>query len=356
MKKILVIEDTIAIREEIVDILKMEGFQVFDAADGLEGLNKAKTIVPDIIVSDILMPKLNGYQMLKELQKHNITENIPLIFLSAKAEKNDIREGMNLGADDYLTKPLSPDDLIKAINNKLSKQELFNKKINELRINISKSFPHELRTPLNGVLGFSSLLKDITDTPDKAYVIKTATNIYESGKRLHHLIENYILFSRLLVEVFDPVKKERNEPPIDTKNIIEHTVKKIGEAENRLSDIIMNLSEFKLRIYEKDLSKIIEELISNGIKFSTTGERIEISTGNEKQSYFISVRNEGIGMSAENIAKIGGFMQFDRHLTEQQGMGLGLCIVKLLTRVYKGEIEIDSKPGKYFFIKIRFPQ
>jgi two-component system sensor histidine kinase/response regulator len=225
-----------------------------------------------------------------------------------------------------------------------------------LRINISKSFPHELRTPLNGVLGFSSLLKDITDTPDKAYVIKMATNIYESGKRLHHLIENYILFSRLLVEVFDPVKKERNEPPIDTKNIIEHTVKKIGEAENRLSDIIMNLSEFKLRIYEKDLSKIIEELISNGIKFSTTGERIEISTGNEKQSYFISVRNEGIGMSAENIAKIGGFMQFDRHLTEQQGMGLGLCIVKLLTRVYKGEIEIDSKPGKYFFIKIRFPQ
>jgi signal transduction histidine kinase len=356
MKKILVIEDTAAIREEIMDILTMEGFQVFEAADGLEGLNKAKSIAPDIIVSDILMPKLNGYQMLRELQKHNITETIPFIFLSAKAEKNDIREGMNLGADDYLTKPLSPDDLIKAINNKLSKQELFNKKIDELRINISKSFPHELRTPLNGILGFSSILKDITDTPNKEHVVKMATSIYESGQRLHHLIENYILFSRLLVEAFDPEKKERNEPPINTKDIIEHITIKTGKEENRLSDIIMNLSEFKLCINDQDLSKIIEELIGNGIKFSTPGEKIEISTGKEKQSYFISVRNEGVGMSEENITKIGGFMQFDRHVTEQQGLGLGLCIVKLLTLIYKGELEIDSKPGEYFIIKLRFPQ
>jgi two-component system sensor histidine kinase/response regulator len=354
MKKILVIEDMAAIREEIADILKMEGFQVFEAADGLEGLNKAKTIIPDIIVSDILMPKLNGYQMLRELQKQYITENIPLIFLSAKAEKSDIRKGMNLGADDYLTKPLSPDDLIKAINNKLTKQELFNKKIDELRINISRSFPHELRTPLHGILGFSSILKDISGTPDKDYVVKMASNIYESGKRLHHIVQNYILFSGLLVEVYDPAKKERNEPPINTKDIIEQIVKKTGEKENRFSDIIMNLSEFKLGINGNDLLKIIEELVSNGIKFSTPGEKIEISTGRENQFYFISVRNEGTGMSEESIAKIGGFMQFDRHLMEQQGLGLGLCIVKLLTLVYKGEIEIDSKPGEYFFIKLRF--
>jgi two-component system sensor histidine kinase/response regulator len=356
MKKILVIEDTAAIREEIVDILEMEGFQVFEAADGLEGLNKAKTVTPDIIVSDILMPRLNGYQMLRELQKQYATENIPLIFLSAKAEKDDIREGMNLGADDYLTKPLSPDDLIKAINNKLTKQELFNKKIDELRISISRSFPHELRTPLHGILGFSSILKDITVAPDKDYVIKMASAIYESGKRLHHIVENYILFSSLLVEVNDPAKKERIELPIDTKDIIEKKVKKTGEEENRLSDIIMNLSEFKLAINSNDLLKIIEELVSNGIKFSTPGEKIEISTGRENQSCFISVRNEGTGMSGESIAKIGGFMQFNRDLMEQQGLGLGLCIVRLLTTIYKGEIEIDSKPGQYFFIKLRFPQ
>jgi two-component system sensor histidine kinase/response regulator len=356
MKKILVIEDTAAIREEIADILEMEGFQVFEAADGLEGLNKAKTIIPDLIVSDILMPKLNGYQMLKELQKQYTTENIPLIFLSAKAEKSDIREGMNLGADDYLTKPLSADDLIKAINNKLTKQELFNKKIDELRINISRSFPHELRTPLHGILGFSSILKDITDTPDRDYVIKMASAIYESGKRLHHIVENYLLFSMLLGEANDPAKKERNEPPIDTKDIIEQTVRKTGEEENRMPDIIMNLSEFKLAINGNDLSKIIEELISNGIKFSTPGEKIEISTGRENQSCFISFRNEGTGMSEENVAKIGGFMQFDRESKEQQGLGLGLCIVKLLTLIYKGDIEIDSKPEKYFSIKLRFPQ
>lgn len=356
MKKVLVVEDTDAIREEIVDILKMEGFQVIEAINGLEGLNKVRTENPDIIVSDILMPKLNGFQMLKELRKHSITDNIPLIFLSAKAEIKDIREGMNLGAEDYLVKPLSPDDLILAVQNKLKKQELINQKFDTLRKNISQSLPHELNTPLNAILGFSSLIMDSYNDYNKENIIKMTSYIYNSGVRLHKVIENFILYSSLIIEASDTDKKKREHPPIDTKHIIESKVNEIGEKENRLSDIIIDLSEFKLNISDQDLSKIIEELISNGIKFSVSGESIKISSGREMQSFFISVRNEGIGMSKENIPEIGGFMQFDRQKMEQQGLGLGLCIVKLLTSKYNGEIEIDSEPEKYFNIKLSFPQ
>ncbi|MBN2757043.1 MAG: response regulator, partial [Bacteroidales bacterium] len=152
MKTILVVEDTLAIREEICDILKMENFNVLEAKNGLEGLHIAKENIPDLILSDILMPVLDGFQFIKELKKYAATENIPVIFLSAKANKDDIREGMNLGADDYLTKPLSPDDLLISINNKLEKQERFDKKMQNLRENISNFLPHELRTPLNGIL------------------------------------------------------------------------------------------------------------------------------------------------------------------------------------------------------------
>lgn len=356
MKKILVVEDTESIREEIVDLLKLEGFDVLEAIDGLDGLDKARTGNPDVIISDILMPKLDGYQMLKELRKHNRTEAIPLIFLTAKAEKKDIRDGMNLGAEDYLIKPLSSKDLITSVNNKIKKQEIFNKKINKLKINISRSLPHELRSSLNSILAYSSLLKDSTaDKYSKWDIKEMATQINLGGWRLHRVMENFILYSFLTIEESLPTKTRSNTPSIYTKEIIENKVKEIGKSQNRLSDITIELSEFKLNIQKEDLNKIIEELINNGIKFSVPGGDIKISSGKEKQSFFISVRNEGIGMSEGNIQDIGGFMQFDRDIMEQQGLGLGLSIVYLLTSIYNGEVEIDSDPANYFNIKLRFP-
>lgn len=356
MKKVLVVEDTAVLREEIVDILNMEGYKTVEADNGLKGLNMAKTEEPDIIVSDILMPKMDGYQMLKELQKDSIIDNIPFIFLSAKTDRIDIREGMNLGAEDYLVKPLSPDDLIVTIKNKLNKQERINKKCCELRKNISQSIPHELRTPLNGILGISSLLKDTSDNYEKDEIIKMASYIYESGERIHTLVENFILYSSLAIQESNSGKKEIQQSPIYTKDIIESKIKEIGEKEDRLSNITTDLTEFKLKINKKDLSKIIEELVSNAIKFSVPGDRIKVSSRVIRRDFIISVRNEGIGISQERITKINGFMQFDRQQREQQGIGLGLSIVKLLTSLYHGNFKIDSKPGEYFNIELSFTQ
>lgn len=353
MKKVLVVEDTAVLREEIVDILNMEGYQTIEAENGLEGLNMVKTGKPDIIVSDILMPKLNGFQMLKELQKDSLIDNIPFIFLSAKSDRIDIREGMNLGAEDYLVKPLSPNELIVTIKNKLNKQDRINQKCCELRKNISQSIPHELRTPLNGILGLSSLLKDPKDY-NYDEITKMASYIYESGERLHNLIENFILYSSLTVQESNSEKKDLQQSPIYTKDIIESKIKEIGEKEDRLSNITIDLTEFKLKINKKDLSKIIEELVSNAIKFSVPGDRIKVSSRIIMQNFIISVRNEGIGISQENITKINGFMQFDRQQREQQGIGLGLSIVKLLTSLYNGDFKIDSNPGEYFKIELSF--
>ena len=121
MYKVLIIEDTLAIREEIYDILLMEGYEVFQAENGLIGFEVAMKEHPDLIISDILMPALNGFEMFEKLQENKKTASIPLIFLSAKAEKEDIRTGMNLGAEDYLTKPLNINDLLSAIEKKLIK-------------------------------------------------------------------------------------------------------------------------------------------------------------------------------------------------------------------------------------------
>jgi DNA-binding response OmpR family regulator len=109
MTKILVVEDSEIIREEICEILQFEDFEVIWAENGEQGLERAKKELPNLIVSDISMPKLNGYQFLAELQKSSITQSIPFIFLSGKTELPDLRKGMNMGADDYLVKPFNTD-------------------------------------------------------------------------------------------------------------------------------------------------------------------------------------------------------------------------------------------------------
>ena len=116
MKKILIIEDNRDVRENTADILELEGYEVASAENGLTGVERAKELLPDIIVCDIMMPELDGYGVLEELNKDSQTSSIPFIFLTAKTEKTDMRKGMNLGADDYLTKPFHFEELLSRIN------------------------------------------------------------------------------------------------------------------------------------------------------------------------------------------------------------------------------------------------
>lgn len=132
MFKILIVEDTVAIREEVCDILLLEGYLVYQAENGETGFNMALKERPDLIISDILMPKLNGFEMFKKLQKNKKTSSIPLIFLSAKGEKADVRTGMNAGAEDYLVKPVNTDDLIIVVKRKLEKQQLIKGNLEKL--------------------------------------------------------------------------------------------------------------------------------------------------------------------------------------------------------------------------------
>ena len=147
MYKILIVEDTLVIREEVFDILLMEGYTVFQAENGKIGFEVALKENPDLIISDILMPELNGYEMFEKLQGDTKTMSIPLIFLSAKGKKEDIRIGMNLGADDYLTKPINIKDLINAVENKIKKKII----IDQIIIDKTAAVEHILQNQNNQI-------------------------------------------------------------------------------------------------------------------------------------------------------------------------------------------------------------
>ncbi|MAP80803.1 MAG: transcriptional regulator [Aequorivita sp.] len=124
MKKILLIEDDIALRENTAELLELSDYEVCTAANGKLGIEKVKTELPDIIVCDIMMPEIDGYGVLQHVANNEATKHIPFIFLSAKTEHKEIRKGMNLGADDYLTKPFDEQDLISAIESRLAKAKI----------------------------------------------------------------------------------------------------------------------------------------------------------------------------------------------------------------------------------------
>lgn len=127
MKKILIIEDNQDVRENTADILELAGYNAATAKNGRIGVEVATQLLPDVIVCDIMMPELDGYEVLQELNKNAQTARIPFIFLTAKTEKIDMRKGMNLGADDYLTKPFTENELLEAIESRLKKHDFLKK-------------------------------------------------------------------------------------------------------------------------------------------------------------------------------------------------------------------------------------
>ncbi|NRB52792.1 MAG: response regulator [Saprospiraceae bacterium] len=123
MKKILVIEDNLEVRENLAEILELSGYEVTTAENGKIGVQEARTVKPDLILCDVMMPELDGFGVLRILDQNPQTADIPFVFLTAKAEKDDFRKGMNLGADDYITKPFDDVELLDAIQMRLKKSE-----------------------------------------------------------------------------------------------------------------------------------------------------------------------------------------------------------------------------------------
>jgi two-component system, sensor histidine kinase and response regulator len=202
-QRILVIEDDQILREEISSILRFEDFEVREAADGLSGFHAIQESIPDLILCDIMIPNLNGIDLLRKIRSGHETRLIPMVLISALAEKDNIRNGMEAGADDYLTKPFTREYLISAVRVRLDKARNIavsqQEKLNELKEKIISIFPHELNTPLNGILGFSQLLGEQADSLRTDEIRSMAQCISDSGNRLLNLVRRFNFFINLQV-------------------------------------------------------------------------------------------------------------------------------------------------------------
>ncbi len=355
MTRILAIEDEAAILENVLEILEIGDFEVHGAKGGEEGINIAKRLKPDLILCDINMPEVDGYTVLMEVRNDPQTSRIPFIFLTAFADKPFRRRGMNMGASDYLTKPFTATDLLDTVDAQLKqhqeREQARQLELENLRTSIILALPHELRTPLTGIITCADLLLmdyENGNVPDPSRAEQMLHIVQKSGIRLQQLIENYLIYSQLemLRHGGDLQDLLNNEGVDDPATIVADTVQNIVEEASRQVDItVIDDTPTPARVTLENLEKIVTELTNNALKFSDPATPLTLQMGVDDDLFVFELTDQGRGMTPEQIENIGAYMQFDRRIYEQQGMGLGLIIAKRLTELHGGQLFVESEPG-----------
>jgi len=362
MKKILVIDDEEWLREMIQLALRQRGFEVVEAANGTDGIEKARKELPDLILCDINMGKVDGYLTLASLRNEAPTAAIPFILMTGLADNAGMRHGMELGADDYLPKPFTTDALYAAVDARLKKSQTVRdeaeRKLAHLRDNISLMLPHEMRTPLNGILGNAELLATAAATLKPSEIADMGQDIYKSAQHLERVIENFLIYAQLELIAADPknINALRIGQTTNPLRIIERRAMDQAAQANRPQDLRLELVNVSLPISEEYLTKIVSELVQNAFKFSDSGAPVKVTLSEIFNGFALSISDKGRGFSPEQITRIGAYMQFDRKMQEQQGLGLGLILVKRLAELHGGTLTIESEKGQGATVTVKLPK
>lgn len=367
MKCILAVEDEQNIRINLQEILEFSDYEVLIAANGEEGLKLALQRQPDLIISDIQMPKMDGYQFLQALRSYPTTHLIPVIFLTGRIDRLDQRRAMELGADDYVTKPFTPEELVSAIEARLSRNDASlqqqREQIEAFCSQLSRTLPHELNTPLNGISSSVDLLLFAYDKLSQKEIFELLAVIQSSSKRLHRLIQNFLLYAELEIKVREQYRRglainatEKSLIGLSTNlDVIQRVAETIAIKYERISDLRVNLPILKVQLPETQLRKIFSELIDNAFKFSSRGQLVNLSAHFERNFVQIQLCDRGRGMTAAQLNELGAYVQFERKLYEQQGCGLGLTIARRMIELFGGGVSIYSVPKAGTTVEISIP-
>ncbi len=354
LKRILVIDDEPVMRQLVGESLRDRGYEVIEAGSGDLGIELARELLPELILCDVRMKGMSGFEVLAALRADPLTATIPFILMTGQDDPagSGMRQGMELGADDYLRKPFTLDSLHATLEARLKKAQMIRadteRKLAALRDNISLMLPHELRTPLNGILAYGELLRTDSESLPPEEVAEMGGDIVESGQRLERLIENFLIYTQTELIGSDPqrIAALRGKPSSHAALIVEAHARKQAERCNRAGDLDLELHDVPVAMSEEYLGKVVEELVQNAFKFSVRETPVSVSLFGEDGRVHLNVSDMGRGMTASEVSQIGAFMQFGRRSHEQQGLGLGLTIARRLVGLYGGDVLVRSQQGE----------
>ena len=367
---LLIVDDETA-NLEILSLILGKDYTIYTANNGKDAIRKAKEYQPDLILLDILMPDMDGYQTISEFKKLEETSKIPIVFITGLSSEDDEVKGLSLAAMDYITKPFSAPVVRLRVRNQIQLVRLHRELENAVKAaeaaNRSKSIflakmSHEIRTPLNAILGISEiqLNKDILTQETK----DAFTRIFNSGDLLLGIINDILDTSKI-----EAGKLELNPAQYDFEGMINDAIFiNVVKYENKPIEFILKVDEnipSALIGDELRIKQIINNLLSNAFKYTTSGEvelTVTLENSCDTSGNFVTllfkVRDTGQGMTPEQVDKLfDEYSRFNMDVNRLiEGTGLGMSILQNLSRLMNGEILVDSVSGKGSVFTVRLPQ
>jgi signal transduction histidine kinase len=367
---LLIVDDEKSNLKVLAHILGQD-YTIYTATNGISAVERAKQYLPDLILLDIIMPEMNGYQTLSELKSYEKTQRIPVIFITGLDSFEDEEKGLDMGAADFIHKPFSA----KIVKSRIQNQIQIVNQIREIELyakvaedaNHAKSaflakVSHEVRTPLNAILGISEIqLQNENLSQD----MKEALNrIMNSGTLLLGIINDILDMSRI-----EAGKLQLTRTKYDVASMINDTVfLNMIKYENKPIEFTLNVDEHVPAMLFGDelrIKQVLNNLLSNAFKYTDSGE-VELSVGMEKPAdpqddvvtIVFHVRDTGQGMTEEEVSKLwDDYSRFNLEANRTtEGIGLGMSITRSLIETMNGDIFLESEPGKGSLFTVRLPQ
>ncbi len=366
--KILVIEDEPQIRDEVRDWLQFEGYETITAANGRLGLAAVEQENPDLILCDITMPQMDGYEVLIEVradQKHATT---PFIFLTAAADRESLRKGMSLGADDYLTKPFTLDEVLGAIQTRLQRKvvqtqqgqhdiAILNSALNhERKQHLLKSrlialFSHDFRNPLATILMSSSVIRNYADRLPSARQQQVLNRI---DGAVHSLIQ--MLDDMLIIAELESGYLAYKPEPIALAPFIEAIIEEYRLIDQNAHNLTFhNGLSRPTAVDPKLLRQLLSNLIANALKYSPAGSEVIITLTEGIDTFTLHIQDQGIGIPAESLPHLFDPLYRADNAKHIRGTGLGLSIVKNCVDRHRGSIKVESELNRGSTFSIELP-
>lgn len=335
--RILIVDDDKAVVRLLLEVLGDE-YTIETAFSGEEGLQIVKVFHPDIILLDIMMPGMNGYEVCRTIRKDPKLAFIKILLLSAKSSLEERLEGYRAGANDYLTKPFDPSELVAKIQTLL--QLKYSDEVNRLKDDLLILQSHETKTPLNSIMGFAKLLglSDNLNAEEKRFV----EYILESGKELLQNTQKTLLLCQLKKGV------SLSLTSVMLNNIVEECIQTL-ETQISKKYLQFNLETPDNCITRLDVqlvSSAILNLLENAIQHSPSGSSVDIRFIENKSELGVIISDEGPGIQCENINDIFYPFSQENIWNHEKGLGISLAICKNIALLHGGNVLVENLPDK----------
>ncbi|OUR73188.1 hypothetical protein A9Q78_04400 [Methylophaga sp. 41_12_T18] len=372
-KKVLIVDDQSDNLKVLYNTLKTVGYDISLAKSGQQALNHIWQHLPDLILLDITLPDINGLEICRKVKASEETENIPIVFISASTDSNDVIKGFEAGCVDYIRKPFVESEVIARVRNHLTLKclheelehqvaertgELARAKhlaemANQAKTKFLSRMSHEFKTPLNAVLGFTQLQEQQIIAGEVEKVLAGRDCIMDAGNHLLSLVND-------ILDVADMENRQLkfSVEKVDLNNVILAAVRGIQQQANKLGIAInYNQTDLTIDADEHHLRQVFSNLLTNAIKFNSPQGLVNIDVKQiEGQQVQISIMDTGVGIDREYKEKI--FMPFLRleyaEKNEIAGAGIGLYQAQYLVNEMKGTLTFESLPkqGSLFFVRL----